>query len=282
MTSEQSFFDDLERRAEALLESPERDNEAVRHDLLIYPVLVSEFGLQWDPIDLISQSTISVPDEIANSHVFRSAVPRVRKPDILIFPKELARRIAVIEEKACQADMNSLNAHRLQLLEYQALYECTWGVLTDGEKWIIKKNFETFHEFKSMSELKSGIRDLRNSIGKPEVIGRILRHDTSDLVLIVNLFGSSDAAGGRNDCLEQYGFDDNIPVIIAGVAAGTLTTNGSGVELFGNLRAALMKYPDLHPHICTKRFTWAMKETSNGSLVRLRFETWPANEFYST
>jgi hypothetical protein len=282
MLSEQTFFDDLERRASSLHASPERDNEATRHDLLIHPLLVSPFGLQWDPTDLISQSTISVPREIANSHLFRKSIPKLRRPDILIFPKEVARRIAVVEEKERQCDIQALNWYRLQLAEYQALYECTWGLLTDGEKWIVKKNFETFHQFQNISELRVGIRDLRQCIGKHQVISRILKHNTSDLVLVVNsafpLVGDIKATFHS----DLYGFYDDVPIIVCGVISGMVTENGSGVEHFQDLRSALITYPDIHPRICTKRFTWAMKETGKGRLVTLRFETWPANDFYST
>ena len=108
MGAEDDFFDDLQRRADALERDPDRDNEATRHDLLVYPLLTSPFGLQWSPQDLVSQAAVKVPDEISASHIFRDAVPRVRKPDILISPRDIATRIAVVEEKARQTDLEAL------------------------------------------------------------------------------------------------------------------------------------------------------------------------------
>ena len=58
MRTEQEFFDELMSRVDILHSSPQRDNEASRHDLLIYPLLTSPFGLGWNAKDLVSQSTI--------------------------------------------------------------------------------------------------------------------------------------------------------------------------------------------------------------------------------
>lgn len=187
MNSKQFFFNELIKRVDFLNQNPERDNEATRHDQLIYPILTSEFGLGWNPTDLISQSAINVPKKIIESHIFRNAIPKRRKPDILICPPVFDRNIAVIEEKNKQLDIDKLNQHRLQAHEYQALYQCTWGILTDGEKWIVKRNFETFHEFSSIYELIKGIEDLKNCLSRSAVIERIVTHNTTDILVIVKV-----------------------------------------------------------------------------------------------
>lgn len=273
MNKEEQFFNELKKRADNLHSNAERDNESSRHDLLIYPTITSEFGLGWNPIDLISQSTINVPKEIENSLIFRGAVPKIRKPDILIFPNEIIKNVAVIEEKKKQESIESLANHKLQLNEYQALYECTWGVLTDGEKWIIKRNFETFHKFSTINELQKGIKDFRNCIGSKEIIDRYNQYNTFDYIII------SPYLNNFSSVFPEF---DNIPVIVCGVDNGKFTDNGSGYKDFKNLKSALLEFPDLHPKLNTKRFTWAIKEIKEDKIKKLRFETWKAYEAYSS
>jgi hypothetical protein len=282
MGTEQEFFDELKKRAEILQSSPERDNEASRHDLLIYPLLVSPFGLGWDAQDLVSQSTIKVPREVTTSHIFRNGEPKIRKPDILISPVNSQKNIAVIEEKKFQSSIEKLNNYRLQVSEYQALYECTWGVISDGEKWLLKKNFETFHQFNSLDELRLGIIDLRNCIGKKQVTERLIYHGTCDLVVVVPLFDLTQNVLSLQADLTQLDFYFKISVIVVGVEQGMFTLNGRGFEEFTNLHEALKKYPDLDPNKNTERFTWAMKEVSGKRINKLRFETWAANDLYSS
>lgn len=281
MNSKQQFAEELIKRVEFFNQNPDRDNEATRHDQLIYPFLTNACGLGWAPEDLVSQSTIKIPKHITESHIFRNSIPKLRKPDILICPPGFDKNIAVIEEKQKQSDIAKLNEHRLQTHEYQALYQCTWGVLTDGERWIVKRNFETFHEFSSIYELIQGIDDLKNCLGKSAVIERIVRQNTTDILLIVRTPKVFDSKSSLPADCEIYGFENNIPVIVCGVDNRQITKSGRGYEEFKNLEAALRAFPDLHPRICTKRFTWAMKEPKNGKIGKLRFETWPANDLYS-
>ncbi|MBE7692826.1 hypothetical protein [Tenacibaculum finnmarkense] len=272
MNKEEYFFDELKKRADNLHSNSDRDNESSRHDLLIYPTITSEYGLGWNPIDLISQSTIKIPKEIEDSHIFRGAVPKIRKPDILIFPNEIIKNVAVIEEKKRQESVQSLANHKLQLSEYQALYECTWGVLTDGEKWIIKRNFETFHEFSTIDELRKGIKDFRHCIGSKEIINRYNQYNTFDYIIISPFLNNFKTA------FPEF---DNIPVVVCGINKGKVTENGSGFKNYKNLKSALLEYPDLHPKLHTKRFTWAIKEKENDKIKKLRFESWIANDVYS-
>lgn len=249
--------------------------------MLIYPLLTSPFGLGWDAKDLVSQSTIKVPREVGVSHVFRNGEPKIRKPDILISPVNSSKNIAVIEEKEFQANIEKLNNYRLQVAEYQALYECTWGVISDGEKWLLKKNFETFHQFDSLDELRLGIRDLRSCIGKVQVTERLIYHGTCDLVVVVPFFELTQNILSLQSDLTQLDFYFKIPVVVVGVESGIPTLNGGGFEEFANLNDALKKYPDLHPNKSTERFTWSMKELRGDKISKLRFETWAANDFYS-
>jgi hypothetical protein len=281
METEQEFFDELKRRVDTLHSSPQRDNEASRHDLLIYPLLTSSFGLGWDAKDLVSQSTIRVPREVSSSHIFRNGEPKIRKPDILISSVNSRKNIAVIEEKEFQTSIEKLNNYRLQVAEYQALYQCTWGVISDGEKWLLKKNFETFHQFNSLDELHLGIIDLRNCIGKEQVTERLIYYGTCDLVVIIPLFELTQNVLSLQSDLTQLDFYFKIPVIVIGVELGTSALVGKGYEEFINLNEALKKYPDLNPNKDTKRFTGAMKEVKEKRINRLRFETWAAYDLYS-
>ena len=48
-------------------------------------------------------------------------------------------------------------------------------------------------------------------------------------------------------CEEWKGYRPNMPVQVVGVKNGKITSNGSGVEYFDNLKDAQKKYPDLNP-----------------------------------
>lgn len=73
-------------------------------------------------------------------------------------------------------------------------------------------------------------------------------------------------------------FSPEFPVIVVGVIDGQITPDGKGSQTFANLEEARKVFPDLDPDHNTKRFTWAAK----GGEMLTRFETWKANEFYST
>lgn len=272
MNKEKRFFDGLKQNLEFLDNNADRDNEATRHDLIIYPIITNQFGLGWNPIDLISQSTINVPENISESHIFRGAIPKIRKPDLIICPNEIVKTFAVIEEKKRQTDLLALKDHRIQLSEYQSLYECNWGILTDGEKWLIKKGFETFHEFKSIDELEKGINDFRNALGRLSTLDRYRKYNTFDLIFI-SPFGPMHLNPFPEFC--------NLPTIVVGVEGLKITDNGLGFKEYSSFKDALMDFPDLHPKLTTKRFTWAMKELKDKEIVKLRFETWKAYDLYS-
>jgi hypothetical protein len=267
------FFDELRIRIEHLHKFPERDNEATRHDQLIYPLLTNNFGLGWHPKDIISQSTINIPDNVSESHIFRGAIPKIRKPDLLICPQDIIRNIVVIEEKNRQTDIKTLGNHRLQLSEYQSLYGCNWGILTDGEKWLIKKGFETMFEFSSVDEIQKNINEFKNILGREAMLERFNTYNSFDLVIL------SPVTSWTLPNFPEY---NNIPTVVVGVDGLTITTTGRGFKEYQNFQQALIDFPDLHPKLNTKRFTWGMKEIKDDKLVKLRFETWKAYDFYST
>ncbi len=184
-TTVETAFDELKRRLDALVQNPSHDNEATRHDRLVVPFLTNPLLLGWDLDDLVAQATIAVPNQLRDSHIFRKAEPRSRKPDILVASSAIRLNAFVVEEKDRQPSIDDLNGYRFQLHEYQSLYECVWGLLTDGNRWILKKGFETFHTFDSLDDLRSGLSDIQHCIGKQSLLTRQLSHGTCDLVIVV-------------------------------------------------------------------------------------------------
>ena len=81
-------------------------------------------------------------------------------------------------------------------------------------------------------------------------------------------------------CEEWKGYRPNMPVQVVGVKNGKITSNGSGVEYFDNLKDAQKKYKDLDPKSNSKNFTWVTSGEAHGKPAG-RFETWQANKMYS-
>lgn len=81
-------------------------------------------------------------------------------------------------------------------------------------------------------------------------------------------------------CEEWKGYKPNMPVQVVGVKNGKITGNGSGVEVFKNLKDAQRRYDDLDPEENSMRFTWVTKGEVNGKDAG-RFETWKAYKMYS-
>jgi len=162
-----AFFDELQRRLDKLNES-DTDNEAMRHDLIVRPLLTHPLTLGWGETEVQSQQTI---------------LDR-KRPDIIIVPDDYNQAVAVIEEKKKQRNINSLKKHLCQLLNYQGLLDSVWGLLTDGERWILQKNLEPFHTFHSLVELKNNLVDLQLCIGRNILMERLKNHGTADLVIV--------------------------------------------------------------------------------------------------
>jgi hypothetical protein len=80
-------------------------------------------------------------------------------------------------------------------------------------------------------------------------------------------------------CEEWKGYRPNMPVQVVGVKNGKITGNGSGVEVFKNLKDAQKRY-NVDPEKNTRQFTWVLKGEVNGKDVG-RFETWKAYKMYS-
>lgn len=81
-------------------------------------------------------------------------------------------------------------------------------------------------------------------------------------------------------CEEWMGYKPNMPVQVVGVKNGKITGNGSGVEVFKNLKDAQRRYDDLDPEENSMRFTWVTKGEVHGKDAG-RFETWRAYKMYS-
>jgi len=81
-------------------------------------------------------------------------------------------------------------------------------------------------------------------------------------------------------CEEWQGYRPNMPVQVVGVKNGKITGNGSGVEIFKNLKDAQRRYADLDPEKNSMRFTWVTKGSVKGKDAG-RFETWRAYKMYS-
>ena len=80
-------------------------------------------------------------------------------------------------------------------------------------------------------------------------------------------------------CEEWKGYRPNMPVQVVGVKNGKITGNGSGVEVFKNLKDAQKRY-HIDPEKNTMQFTWVLKGEVNGKDAG-RFETWKAYKMYS-
>ena len=80
-------------------------------------------------------------------------------------------------------------------------------------------------------------------------------------------------------CEEWKGYRPNMPVQVVGVKNGKITGNGSGVEVFKNLKDAQKRY-NVDPEKNTLQFTWVLKGEVNGKDAG-RFETWKAYKMYS-
>jgi hypothetical protein len=176
------FFTDLQRRAEGALAVA--DNEAIRHDLLVRPLLTNPLALGWEEGEVLSQVEMQMPLTVAESYYWRGAIPKRKRPDIVLVPYNIGRVVGVIEEKGRHAELSELELHVGQLLEYQYLHRCVWGLLTDGEKWVLTKNHEIFQRFENLSDVKRRIADLQQCIGRAAIMERFHRYGTYDLVYV--------------------------------------------------------------------------------------------------
>lgn len=190
-------FDVLKRRRDWLEDNQPIDNEAVRHDQLVLPVLSSPLILGWDYRDLLAQQSIAVPSVVSESHILRNAVHKKRRPDVLVFPDSVKKAVAVVEEKGRQETTVTLDGHRLQLLEYLSLYKCVWGVLTDGNRWIVQRQFESHFCFDNLEEIRRHLIDFREAIGKAALLERLRTFGTPDVVFMMPLKQSHTVSLGN-------------------------------------------------------------------------------------
>lgn len=160
-----ALFDDFDRKLQSF---GQNDNEAMREINIIMPLLSHPYGLGWDGMDLLLKKYYMG-----------------KYPDITILPYNihLPKPVAIVEAKKKHKDVPSLKKHLDQLKGYQEMYQTTWGLLSDGEKWILQKDNKEFHAFDSILEMKSHIKDLQHCIGKRSIIERIVKHNTVDIFI---------------------------------------------------------------------------------------------------
>ena len=86
----------------------------------------------------------------------------------------------------------------------------------------------------------------------------------------------------KNTINEEWkGWNEKMPVQLVGIKNGKITNDGSGVQVFKNLADVKKLFSGINPTKGCSKFTWAMKGNVNGKPA-IRFETWKANEKYST
>ncbi|MCM0084467.1 hypothetical protein L4X63_23085 [Geomonas sp. Red32] len=176
------FFDSLKRNLDLI--DPKFDNEALRHDLIIHPILTSPDGLGWYNPEVIPQLNTAIYKELKESYVWKGAQPVRRRPDLVIVPLGMNNPVAIVEEKKRQIDISALKRHVGQVTEYQCLHNAVWGLLSDGEKWVLKKNNQIFHTFANLTELEKNFDDFKNCIGRVAIMSRLVEYNTSDLVIV--------------------------------------------------------------------------------------------------
>lgn len=186
MSSLDKFFDGLKLSLELLSNNPEFDNEASRHDKLIFPMLTNELALGWGINDIWAQKTILVPIELTNEYTFSGGIPKSKRPDLIIKPFESSVYATVIEEKSRQENIKKLGNYNNQLLDYLGLFKCTWGILTDGEKWIIKKGFEDYLICTNFYELQKSFKDFQYVLSRSNMIDRYNLTKSFDLIYFRN------------------------------------------------------------------------------------------------
>jgi hypothetical protein len=177
-----SLFEELAKRLD-FIQNSSYDNEAMRHELFVRPILTDPLILGWAGPELVEQETISLPSQVGPRTAHEHLTPTKRRADIVIIPYGLPEAIAVVEEKRRQKTLDALRRHVPQLREYQYLHHTIWGLLTDGEKWILLRNDQEFHVFANLSDMKNHLRDFQECIGKDAVIKRIMEKGTNDLLI---------------------------------------------------------------------------------------------------
>jgi hypothetical protein len=177
------FFDNLERSLD-FIKNGKWDNEAQRHANIVLPILTCPYVLGWGLHEIINQAQIPIPKVIQDSYFWRGATPKRRVPDMIIKSEKFEKVVAVIEEKCPQRSLDEMKDHLMQLNETQGLCNSVWGILTDGEKWIIKKNYEIYFTFNSLFDLYKNLNEFKEWLSKEKVEERLLHYNSMDLVFI--------------------------------------------------------------------------------------------------
>lgn len=198
MLERSKLFKQLHESIDLLRNHPEDDSEACRHEWIVRPLLTSEAGLGWNITELLPQKFLRIPNSLKGGQAIRDGWDRNgARPDIIIKPIGWPS-FAAIEEKGRHDNVQLLSTNRKQIREYEALIGCVWGVLTDGERWIIEKNFKIYMSFDSLAELERNFAELNDCLGRGSVLRRREHSGSYDIIAMV-LVSPSTSSGLEKD-----------------------------------------------------------------------------------
>lgn len=163
------FFADLRRAREKIAEP--YDNESWRREALIRPVLRSPFGLGFQEHEILCE--VSFPIRTREDRLLADQIYPHRKrirADYLIQPEGNVRPSGLVEAKRILPDFVSMQKHKNQALIGQVLANADWGLLTDGEAWLLMRGDEDILYCESLESLESGIQEFQFFVGREALI----------------------------------------------------------------------------------------------------------------
>jgi len=160
---------------------PKDDNESMRANLLVVPILTQVLG--WQPNELLSERTLKLraPELSYGPRVLR------KRPDFIILPSGTLRHnvFAVVETKKKKSGLARLFSRSEQVYGYQSLLAALWGVLTDGERWGIFCGRELVEFFSGFDDLATRIDKLARLLNRAAAQRRWAKDPATGLVLHV-------------------------------------------------------------------------------------------------
>ncbi len=163
-TNPKEFFADLRRVREKIAEH--HDNETWRREALIRPVLKSPFGLGFQEHEILCE--VSFPIHAGQARLLAEEIYPNRKrirADYLILPEGNIRPSGLVEAKGQLPDFVSVQSHKNQALIGQVLADTDWGLLTDGEAWLLMRGDEELLYCDSIENLEAAIAEFRSLVG---------------------------------------------------------------------------------------------------------------------
>ena len=80
--------------------------------------------------------------------------------------------------------MSALRRHIGQLRQYQYLHDTVWGLLTDGERWILLRNDQEVHVFANLREMRSHLRDFQECVGRDAMSRRLGATEGREVLIV--------------------------------------------------------------------------------------------------